>query len=399
MPSFDLYKKINSATSIGQAHKQESDMVMEATWDNDINTRVCYLYDYWHDDHKTQLTNLDPVNDPKKVAISLKWRKSTNQTFDKDVVTHHIQMEPSQEMNVDYYPAFFADRYSATWPVGLYVDLYEEKIGIYNRWLIVGVANAHVSQFSTFEVLPCDKVFNWVYKGMKYKMAGCLRSQNSYNSGIWTDHIVTSVEDQQKFIVPMNSLSEQIFYKQRMIIDNKIDVNSGNEPRAWKVSKVNRINSNGTLLVTLAQDKFNAHTDYIEYEDDSDPTTIIGMWADYYTDDGTTPSDEKPIDENIHSEIQYVGKPNIKAGGSYKKFTVVFYDGDEVIDFKLGQWSFTIDGVDASSLIETDTTDVEQNQIKVRFTGSEDYMGKTLKVSYSSTTGIVSSVDILITGA
>ena len=47
MPSFDLYKKINSATSIGKAHKQESDMVMEATWESDINTRVCYLYDYF----------------------------------------------------------------------------------------------------------------------------------------------------------------------------------------------------------------------------------------------------------------------------------------------------------------------------------------------------------------
>ena len=45
MPSLDLYKKLHTATSIGQVHKQESDMIMEATWDTDINTRVCYLYD------------------------------------------------------------------------------------------------------------------------------------------------------------------------------------------------------------------------------------------------------------------------------------------------------------------------------------------------------------------
>ena len=57
------------------------------------------------------------------------------------------------------------------------------------------------------------------------------------------------------------------------------------------------------------------------------------------------------------------------------------------------------DGADASSLVQTDTTDVEQNQIRVRFIGSEDYMGKTLKVSYSSVTGIVSNVDIQISGA
>lgn len=197
----------------------------------------------------------------------------------------------------------------------------------------------------------------------------------------------------------MNSVSEQIFYNQRMIIDNKIDVKSGNEPRAWMVSKVNRINSNGTLLVTLAQDQFNAHTDYIEYEDDKDPHTIVGMWADYYSTDGTVPSDEKPIPTDVHSVITYVGKANIKASGSYKKFSVNFYDGDTPIDFKLGQWTFSIDGVDASSLVQTDFTDVDTNQIKVKFIGSEDYMGKTLKVSYSSTTGIVSSVDILISGA
>ena len=197
----------------------------------------------------------------------------------------------------------------------------------------------------------------------------------------------------------MNSLSEHIFYNLRMLIDNKIDVKSGDEPRAWKVSKVNRINSNGTLLVTLAQDKFNAHTDYIEYEDESNPSTIIGMWADYYSVDGTTPSDDTPPEENIHSVISFVGKSTLKAGGGYKKFTVTFYDGEMPIDFKLGQWAFFINGVDASSLLETDTTDVDVNQIKVRFIGSEEYVGKTLQVSYSSTTGIVSSVDILISGA
>ena len=398
MPSFELYKKLHTATSIGDAHKKESDMVMEATWDTDINTRVCYLYDYWHDDHKTQLTNLDSVKDPKKVAISLKWRRSSNQTYEKDIVTHHIQMKPSQKMNVDYYPSFFENRYNATWPVGLYCDIPGED-GVYNRWLIVATANFHVPQFPTFEVLPCDKVFNWIYKGKKYKMAGCLRSQNSYNSGVWLDYRIESVEDQQKFIVPLNSISELLYYNQRMIIDTKVDVLRGGEPRTWQISKVNRLSSNGTALVTLTQEQFNPHTDYIEYEDPNDPSTIIGMWANYYNNDDGIPTDDETVTSDVHAVITYVGKANIKVGGSYKKFTVNFYEGEEPIDFKLGQWNFTIDGVDASSLIKTDTSGLEQNQIKVKFIGSEDYMGKTLNVEYSSTTGIVSSIDILITGA
>ena len=87
-------------------------------------------------------------------------------------------MKPSQEMNVDYYPSFFIDRYSATFPVGLYCDILDES-GKYNRWLIVATANYNVSQFPTFSVLRCDKVFDWVLKGKKYQVAGCLRSQNS----------------------------------------------------------------------------------------------------------------------------------------------------------------------------------------------------------------------------
>lgn len=184
-----------------------------------------------------------------------------------------------------------------------------------------------------------------------------------------------------------------------MIIDNKVDVLHGAEPRTWQISKVNRINSNGTVLVTLTQQQYNPHTDYIEYEDPNDPSTIVGMWANYYPDDGVPPVDDVPVKDEIHSVITYVGKASLKAGGNFKKFTVTFYDGETPIDFKLGQWSFEIDGVDASSLVQTDNTGVEQNQIKVKFIGSEDYMGKTLKVSYSSTTGIISSVDILITGA
>lgn len=202
---------------------------------------------------------------------------------------------------------------------------------------------------------------------------------------------ITSVENQRKCILPMNDISATIFYDKRIIISAPIP-----EPITWKCSKVEQVAPKGISHLTFAQDKFNSHTDYIEKDEMGN---VVGMWANYFTDDGTKPSDSKPSEVDIHSVITYVGKATIKAGGSFKKLTVNFYDGETPIDFKLGQWSFEINGVDASSLLETDITDLEQNQIKVRFIGSEDYMGKTLKVIYSSTTGVISSVDILITGA
>jgi hypothetical protein len=56
-----------------------------------------------------------------------------------------------------------------------------------------------------------------------------------------------------------------------------------------------------------------------------------------------------------------------------------------------------LDGNDAKNLLQLDTTDVEANQVKVKFVGSDKYMGRVMTVSFTTTTGITSSVDIAIT--
>lgn len=396
MPSLDNYRKMLGNKTLGQARKDVSDMIMDATFDGDINTRVCYFYDYWHDNCKTRLKDLHPEKDPDKVAIIVKWRRSSAQTYDKDIVTHHIQFKTSQKMNVDYYPEYFENRYNAIFPVGLYIDIPDEK-GIYNRWLVVGTANYFVSQFPTFEVLPCDKILDWVWNGKKIRMAGCLRSQNSYNSGVWTDYKITYIEDQQKFLVPANSLSEKLYYNQRMIIDNKVDVLNGAEPRTWKISKINRINSNGIILATLAQDLFDQHKDYIEYEDENDPSSIQGMYADYYSD-GVLPSDYQEKTPKYRLEISYPGKPEMKINGNYKKFTLTFYKDDEYIDYFTGTWSFKVNDTDVSSLIDSTIDECDENQLRIKFIGNDEYIGETLHISYTSYNGITGSVNIILVG-
>ena len=45
MPSFELYKKMNGGCSnVGQALKAQSDKVVEATWDSDIDAKTAYFY-------------------------------------------------------------------------------------------------------------------------------------------------------------------------------------------------------------------------------------------------------------------------------------------------------------------------------------------------------------------
>ena len=159
---------------------------------------------------------------------------------------------------------------------------------------------------------------------------------------------------------------ECIYYNQRMIIDNYVKT----EPRAWVVSKVNRLNSFGLDLVTLAQDKYNEHTDYIEYDLEGN---VIGMWADYYSSN-IPPTDWQPDEPDF--EILYSGtSPTLKVGGSYKKFTVS--------PSTEGTWTYTLNSQDANELLKIIAID---DGVKIKFIGDDTYIGEILNITFTSAT-------------
>ena len=206
-------------------------------------------------------------------------------------------------------------------------------------------------------------------------------------SGIWEDFKFSSVEDQQKLIIPLTRTTEHLFYNERLILDTRVLT----EPRAWIISKINRVNQRGTALITLYQDHFDQNRDYIEKDTDGN---VIGMWADYFSEQHQPiPDTEDPI----YSIISYSSKPQVKVAGSYKKLTVTFYKQDEVISWQPGTWTYEIDGQDASALVST-SPGVDGSQIKVKFDGDDSYIGKVLVVSYITTDGVASSVNLDIVG-
>ena len=179
MPSLDLYKSIHNAPNYnGMRRKVQSDSIENATWWEDIDARVVYLYDYYHDDKPTTLRDLNPEGSDGKIAIDAKYIQISHQTMSKDNVTFHLQLRPGQECNVDYYDEFFGNRYRSVFPVGLYCDIPDNN-GQFNKWMVVAKADFYSPQFSTFEILPCDYVLQWMWKGRKMEMAGILQSQNS----------------------------------------------------------------------------------------------------------------------------------------------------------------------------------------------------------------------------
>lgn len=187
MPSLSIYKKnlsLNGNTN-GQIRKNQSDMIMEQTWWEDIQSRVAYLYDYYHDDEVDIVTDLHPENSSTKIPVEIKFIQSEYNSLSKDQVSYHIQFKPSYVCNVDYYEEMFG-RYNSIFPIGLYIDLPDEK-GIYRRWLIVDNYSFYANQFPTFQVLPTDYKLQWIYNNKKYESWAVLRSQSSYNSGVWMD--------------------------------------------------------------------------------------------------------------------------------------------------------------------------------------------------------------------
>lgn len=165
--------------------------------------------------------------------------------------------------------------------------------------------------------------------------------------------------------------------------------------RVWRVTKPNRLSPNGLARITMAQDIYNEHTDYVEYEVEGDPSTIIAAWADYWNSPIEPDDPDDPITPTKIAEVSYSGiSSELKINGSYKKFTVEFYDSTDntELPFQQGEWTFIIDGNDATDLLDIKYPDMDDrlndNQIYVKFTGGDEYIGKVLMVKYRSDTGM-----------
>lgn len=383
MITFKNFQNMHGANVPGRARKIQSDVIMLNTWWQDIQAQTAYLYDIFHDigEEHFKLNDLHPQDDPNKTAIPIKFIRHAGQTYNKDPITFWLQLQPGQECNVDYYDSMFGKKYQATWPVGLFIDICDEG-GKYNKWLVVNTANYNQNQFPTWELLRCDYVFQWIHNGKRYECPGVLQSQNSYNSGLWTDYKVTSVEDQQKMALPLSSITETLSYNHRLIVDSNL-YNDDAENRAWLVSKMKRVSPNGIVVVTMAQDIYDQHNDYIEKDAEGN---IIGKWANYFNSNIEPTSIPEDIPSSITSRITVSGKPQFKIGGSAKTFTVTYYDNEnqEMTGHQPGSWALSIDGTSVpNNLVELTSSD-DGVKLKVKFLGDDTYIGKILTVTNTS---------------
>jgi hypothetical protein len=376
--NFNDYKRslgIGGVRTNGQRHSYEAQDIIEHTWYDDPASTVGWFYDILHDDQPNENKNLHPECSKTKIPIELKYIKATYRSMEKDETDIRIMFKPSYKCNIPYYKENFEKPTDSIFPVGMYVDL-KDKDGLWNRWLVCATSDATNNDFPTWAILPCDHKYQWITNGKRQEVWGVQRTQSNYTSGVWRDYKFETTDNIIKCIMPYNDITKNFYYDHRILVT--VDLI---EPLSWRVTKVEPLTHRGNILYTFKEDTYNQHTDYIERDDFG---KIIGAWADYYKESNLPPQDDSSSStqlDDTYAEITYAGsKPQIKVGGSYKTITIKYYSNiSEVVDQTPGTWEFYINDADVSDYIKILETD-NDNTIKIKFLGDEEYLGDVLVV-------------------
>lgn len=390
MPSYEeiqkMYQAVGMSGTVGENLKNISDDLMDLTWDNDIQSKKCYIYDYFHDDQK-ELSYGMTYENTTKTPIDAKFIVSQYGSISQDQVEYHLQFRPRQKLTFEenddlyYFETDYHRKFKVQFPIGLYVDL-PNDMGVYEKWMIVqkNIGN----QFIKYSILPCNYHLEWIerdgHRKIKRKMWAVLRLQSSYNSGLWTDTYMTKQENQDKIWLPLNRITEKIWYSTDQNKNMRVLVSAYTDrPVAWKISKVENTQPIGIQKLVIYQDYFDQNKDYIEKDSNGN---IIGMWADYHDSD-IEPIEPDPITNKLNSEI-ISSTPKIKVGGTYKLLTLKIYDDDhnEITDnYSDATFSWKC-SVDEEDLTEKVTWFVvkSNNQIKIKFPNDRTYLDHILDI-------------------
>ena len=390
MPSLSTARRVanaknNRAKTIGQIYKEQSDWAMNQTWWNDPQSKVAYIYDYFHDD-QPEIKDHMTYENTTKTRIDIKFIVKSYQSMDKDQVDYYIQFRPdekfdfTEEDELYYYEKDFHKRYGADYPIGMMIDIPDDR-GIYHKWLIC--RDEPANQFPKFLILPLNYRLYWIEqngdKRYKRNMWCAIRMQSSYTSGSYVDKIFSRPDNQTKLWFSMNSITEKFWYSDdddknmRLIVSAPLE-----QPVTWRITKCENAQPLGIQKLTLYQDRFNEHTDYVNLETGE-------MYANYF-DSEIAPSDPDtptPTPSSIIARIS-ASTSTIKVGGSYKNLTVnLFNDSNEDITTEYADatftWTCSIDDEDWTDKV-TWRDGTEYNQKKVKFPNDTSTIGKILSV-------------------
>ena len=389
MPSFeDMQRLYQNVGSHGQQLKVMSDEIMQQTFDTDIGTKQCYIYDYLHDDQSDEgLGGYDPALSKTKFPVKLKFIVKSYKSMAKDDPEYHIMFEPDVWNSMSCKPDWFINEYQRLgieFPIGLYCDIPDDR-GVYQKWIVTYKEEAN--QFPKFGIIKCNYLFTWVkddgVNRYKRKMWGTERTQNSYTSGTWLGYRMNLLDEQGKFYIPYNTLTSEIKHDMRFFISMLQD-----EPFAYKVSKIKNTSPKGIVTITVEQDRFNKQTDFVDNNPNS--PTYGEMYANYYS---STIAPEHKVNLNVGEHVLSIEAKSysVRIGGSKvlhaKIKDMTGNDVTHTYDSSNLEWHFYMDDMPIeNTLINIDNgyrfkDEKNQYKCKFKFTGDELYLNQKITVA------------------
>lgn len=344
----------------GESKRRNAQKIMDASWMRDPATKPVYVK--WVDSGL-------PIVDDDDYPVYAKFNVKSYHNITGDEIAYLLQFRLEDIKN------------NPNIKVGSYVQIVNE-MDEPEWWLIWHLDDR--TQFRQFSIVKCT----WIYKWTTFKdghrvihqCLGVTRNQNNYNSGCWLDYTFEVVEQQHVMLMPSNEDTNMLTYNTRLLVSNA----GRYPPIAWKISKVQPHVVNDTVRFTMTQEQFNPSTDNVEL-----------MIADYkasYVEPETIEMEETPTVSDL--EIAYSGKPAVRAGGGYKKFTLkARVDGKLVDTTEDVEWSVEFDGnEDKLECV------VQDNIFKVKCSNDYSLIGKTFVITaeseYSSKSLIVEVIGL-----
>lgn len=338
----------------GEAKRRNSQKIMDVSWMRDPATKPVYV--------KWVNSGL-PIIDDDDVPVYAKYSVKSYYSVQGD--------------NVEYLLQFRLDdlKERPDIRVGSYVQIPNEADG--NEWWLI-VAFDDRPQFRQFYILKCTWTYKWVSrvngKRVIYECLGAPRKQNSYNSGVWLDYVGQTVENQEVMWLPTNDDTKTILYDTKFLKSSP-----GRYPAIkWTITKIEDTAIEGISRFTVAQAQFDPAKDNVDL-----------MIADYW-ESAVEPElpelEEVPTVSNL--EITYSGKPAVRAGGGFKKFTLKSLADGKLVDVADNvEWSVDFGGKEGNLELS-----IQDNICKIKCTNDYSLIGQTFTITAKSMNSLKSLI-------
>lgn len=416
-----MYKSMltSRGKNLSQARRNQSDMIMNATFTGDTGYKRVYILDPergWHYE-------------------DAKYSKHATVSILKDAVDYYLQFRPKVHYPIGVY-VFIPDDtsddigFKEFEPVDPFQD---EGFDLNKLWMIVNKNDD--AQFVRYNILKCNWDFRWICK-VHGKMElmhvySASRNANSYTSGIWNNEVSTQLDNVTNGWVPDTHFlygeeglkrfnlcdTRYMNYGQRFVMShNKVN------PKVYAISKVVDLNPMGVINLTLKQDEWDEKRDNKEllicnYYDDTGETQIVIPEAEPQDTTLTSYIYTAHINEDGELELDLVDQETrdrdynkLEINGTYY-FVAEYYTGtvggEQVIEpERKSEWKLNLKDTDGLTDAEIKHLDnmmvmetIDDNVISIHPKRAKTLIGHTFTLTVTDMTGESrSTMDVEVIG-